>query len=1004
MLAYSVQPPPLSFRKNSSVSTRRTNDRSPLPRLNSSYFPPAPSAPPPPPASARSPSPLNSPYLSDVDEDEDGIADVLYNGDSVGPLLLGQPLRPARLPNAADLPPSPDQPPRDAEYEVVRKLGTGSYAVVYLVREVLDRPLSDDGHVGSLDMDGQTDRIVYGKEYALKLLSKANLDDEALAAQLFEATVHQSLPAHPNVVSLHRSFETDSYLCLLLEYVPGEDLFYFLEQARDHIVPPSPSPPASPSAETSRTPPTPGLLSSMHPNQLLSPVRLRLIASMFAQMCDAVQVCHDHGVFHRDIKPENFIVTDGYVEVDGRRERKVLVKLSDFGLSTTDTESGDMDCGSAPYMSYECRNNVAPTYRPRAADVWSLGIVLINMLYHCNPWTDTADGVCPSFTAFRAAPQAFLLNRFAGLTPAVASFLAERVFCILPSSGDDAIRATAREFGTWVRELPSHFAPTGVMARTASFRGHARGGSFSSLSGIDHALGSVPPSRRPISRAGSTASPRIGALSLSRAMSRAPSTGAHDAETRLAPVTTEPETIAEEEDDDQDDAQSRASTSTKRRKRGARKGKSSAVPPSPALDTSELLASASQNLARELSRASRGTGASVKSVSPSVSMSSLGVQHKQSLSKLSMGMGSALGATPVPVIPVASPIEPRTPVKKASKWKLGFGSKSSASVATEPLPQREEPASIGRAAGAGTSSRAANVSNLINGLAPAPVPVPNAKVTDEEKFRTRGRQPREREISSSSDVSSNHSNAASNFNAAFSSGQGTAFGGPRTPASSSTTSLHASGSNLEPPAQREQWSRSPVRSSAASTANSWRSSMASTNTSSSAFTRYSNYSRASVSTTATSVSAGSASGDWRSKPGLGSAASSVYSGKGKGVAPGEKRGQAHNKYPYALGVPPPNVKMMDGVPWELNELPRQLHPKPHGDIFGQPPAPRPARTRKVKGQAPLGTISESAGGARVDAGTSTTDLHEDQIGEEHGHKVQKGQINALAKMLGALRR
>lgn len=73
-------------------------------------------------------------------------------------------------------------------------------------------------------------------------------------------------------------------------------------------------------------------------------------------MCDAVAACHDRGVYHRDIKPENFIVTDGILEVDvqgeKRRERRVIVKLSDFGLSTTDMHSADMDCGSAPYMSY----------------------------------------------------------------------------------------------------------------------------------------------------------------------------------------------------------------------------------------------------------------------------------------------------------------------------------------------------------------------------------------------------------------------------------------------------------------------------------------------------------------------------------------------------------------------------------------------------------------------------------------------------------------------------
>lgn len=70
-------------------------------------------------------------------------------------------------------------------------------------------------------------------------------------------------------------------------------------------------------------------------------------------MCQAVAACHAVNVFHRDIKPENFIVTDGWVKApDGRQERKVVVKLTDFGLSTNDVESADMDCGSAPYMSY----------------------------------------------------------------------------------------------------------------------------------------------------------------------------------------------------------------------------------------------------------------------------------------------------------------------------------------------------------------------------------------------------------------------------------------------------------------------------------------------------------------------------------------------------------------------------------------------------------------------------------------------------------------------------
>ncbi|KIL63101.1 hypothetical protein M378DRAFT_177374 [Amanita muscaria Koide BX008] len=116
-----------------------------------------------------------------------------------------------------------------------------------------------------------------------------------------EVTIHQSLKSHPNIVTLHRTLETSSFLLLVLEYVPGKDLFYFLEQARDHYD-------SDRRHSDSRTPLTPSLLSNSNPSQLLSRTCLRLIASMFSQMCDAVAACHDQEVFHGDIKPENSLL------------------------------------------------------------------------------------------------------------------------------------------------------------------------------------------------------------------------------------------------------------------------------------------------------------------------------------------------------------------------------------------------------------------------------------------------------------------------------------------------------------------------------------------------------------------------------------------------------------------------------------------------------------------------------------------------------------------------
>ncbi|KAK7692963.1 hypothetical protein QCA50_004604 [Cerrena zonata] len=1077
------------------------------------------------------------------------LADVLSPGELVGEGLPLQDDIVNKVPIPAPHFDSASEEPA-TEFEVVRKLGTGSYAVVYLVREVLSRAMvagspssSVDGHVsavGRMDMDSddgygyivrEKEERVYGREYAVKVLSKANLDEDALDAQLFEATLHQSLRPHANIVTLYRTLETRAFLLLLLEFVPGEDLFYFLEQSRDHYSPESPvsptlmsptasSPgtPASPTSpssppSSSHTPPTPSLLSSLHPSHLLSHTRLRLIASMFSQMCDAVAACHEQKVFHRDIKPENFIVTDAWVDKlslkDGekivKRERKVVVKLTDFGLGTMDEESADMDCGSAPYMSFECRNNIHPTYSPRAADVWSLGIVLINMLYHYNPWSDTTQGVCPSFELYLRDPITFFMSRFTGMTLPVAEFLTRNVFCILEDPQDDSSRVSAREFGRWARELPSLF--NGVAPGT----GHRRNMSISST--VGYALASVPQSRRPSLRhapySGDRSSWALGGNSrvpsqrASWALSRQPSFVAVDGSSLPAPMEEtsmemlnvnamlDHSVLEQDEPAEQDgfeineaeieveETTSRSASTQKRRKRGARKGKNAN---NNADDTLTVLAEASQALAREISKTSKSPAGplldahllhhhqhalpshiapssmsalsmsmssnspahsvsvlpqvssqtsttsvlppSLTSNSHSTSVLQLSASGKSSSSRrpslLNISASSASSAhAPSPTTPTTASIS-----KKSSKWKLSFGKNSHGSSNNNPPP-------VPAVQSDGMGTTVSNVTTLLMGL--------NAPPPSTTSHQPKRSQAPASHSTSNLTKSSNNSQVSledtQNWPRGRKAGKGTnvwgpassqsAFGatGPYQQAQQNASTASWNSSTMPPPpppssnaghsqapsfvSERDRRAVSPsstrsgrpLASSASSMASSnWRSSMSSSgaSSSSSAFTKYSNGSTRSVSTAATSVSSSS----WRS---------------------------GSSKYPYETGQLPPNVKLMTGTPWELDQLPRQMYINPDEARFGAPP---PAKRRANKkdpsasaSKSKLGTIDEwpnqkspgvpathsqpsSPLSQRHDAATSTTDLGQAELDVDGSspRKVQKGQINALAKMLSALRR
>ena len=82
--------------------------------------------------------------------------------------------------------------------------------------------------------------------------------------------------------------------------------------------------------------------------------------------------------------------------------------------------------------------------------MWSLGIVLLNLLFHRCPWADpTLDD--PDYSAFSRDRAKFLETRFQGIGNEIATFLATRIFTDMEEQ--PGTRVTAGEFGRWASKL-----------------------------------------------------------------------------------------------------------------------------------------------------------------------------------------------------------------------------------------------------------------------------------------------------------------------------------------------------------------------------------------------------------------------------------------------------------------------------------------------------------------------------------------------------------------------
>jgi serine/threonine protein kinase/Tfp pilus assembly protein PilF len=244
---------------------------------------------------------------------------------------------------------------RVAHYRIFSLLGEGGMGRVYLAEDTkLHRKVS------------------------LKFLSAdVTKDHERLRRFEQEARAASALN-QPNIITIHEIGEEDGHQFIAIEFIDGQTLR----------------------------------------ERLRSPLDLDESLEIAIQVASALAAAHRVNIVHRDIKPENIMI----------RKDDGLVKVLDFGLAkmsvlrraTMDPEADTqlrntapgVVMGTAAYMSPEQARGETVDER---TDIWSLGVVLYEMIAGCSPFVASTSNEIISAILSRETPAP--LTRYSRLVP-----------------------------------------------------------------------------------------------------------------------------------------------------------------------------------------------------------------------------------------------------------------------------------------------------------------------------------------------------------------------------------------------------------------------------------------------------------------------------------------------------------------------------------------------------------------------------------------------------------
>jgi serine/threonine-protein kinase len=138
---------------------------------------------------------------------------------------------------------------RIGNYEIIKEIGKGGFATIYLARH-----------------------STLQKEIALKVLKSGQVQDEKNRERFIREARAASALEHPRIVKIDKLIEDENQICIAMEYFPKGDLRQYVEK---HL-----------------------------------PLSNFEVIRILGQVAEALDYAHSRGVLHRDVKPANILMDE----------------------------------------------------------------------------------------------------------------------------------------------------------------------------------------------------------------------------------------------------------------------------------------------------------------------------------------------------------------------------------------------------------------------------------------------------------------------------------------------------------------------------------------------------------------------------------------------------------------------------------------------------------------------------------------------------------------------